>query len=144
MSLYLDTSCLLKLFFPEPETPAVARQIAAEGRVVVSTLAKLEALVQLSARVAGGLLSRRTASTIEARLDATLGLAPYQLVQIPEVVGIAELQVRPVGKARHCPTLDRLHLAAMEALSLRRLFTNDGAQAAAARDLGFEVLLPRG
>ena len=43
----------------------------------------------------------------------------------------------------HCRTLDRLHLAAMEALGLRRLLTNDEIQGRAAKARGFEVLLPR-
>jgi hypothetical protein len=56
VSLYLDTSCLLKTLFPEPETERVIRLVAAEERVVVSTLARLETLVQIHARGAGGLL----------------------------------------------------------------------------------------
>jgi predicted nucleic acid-binding protein len=42
----------------------------------------------------------------------------------------------------HCRTLDRLHLAAMEELGLRRLMTNDAAEAAGAKALGFEVVGP--
>jgi predicted nucleic acid-binding protein len=42
----------------------------------------------------------------------------------------------------HCRTLDRLHLAAMEELSLRRLMTTDTAQAAGGKALGFEVVSP--
>jgi predicted nucleic acid-binding protein len=38
---------------------------------------------------------------------------------------------------------DRLHLAIIESLGLRRLLTNDDGQARAARGLGFEVTLPR-
>jgi hypothetical protein len=34
MSLYLDTSCLLKLFFPERESARVAALVAAEESVV--------------------------------------------------------------------------------------------------------------
>jgi hypothetical protein len=42
----------------------------------------------------------------------------------------------------HCRTLDRLHLAAVEALGLRRLMTNDVAEVAWARGLGVEVVFP--
>ncbi len=73
--MYLDTSCLLKLVFPEPEA-------AAE-------------------------------------------------------------QVRPERGALHCRTLDRLHLAVMEMLGLRRILTNDAAQGRAAVVLGYEVLTPK-
>ena len=57
MSLYLDTSCLLKMLFPEPETHRVMQRVAVEEHVVVSTLARLEAVVQVHARVVGGLLT---------------------------------------------------------------------------------------
>ena len=41
-----------------------------------------------------------------------------------------------------CRSLDRLHLAAMEELALRRLMTHDERQAEAARELGYEVVMP--
>jgi hypothetical protein len=41
------------------------------------------------------------------------------------------------------PTLDRLHLSTMHALGVWRLLTDDDTQAAAARALGMDVLLPR-
>jgi uncharacterized protein with PIN domain len=43
MSLYIDTSCLLKLFLMEPESARVQELSSAEERVVVSTLVRLEA-----------------------------------------------------------------------------------------------------
>lgn len=55
---------------------------------------------------------------------------------------MGETQMRPLGRSVHCRTLDRLHLATMEALGLRRLLTNDVLQARAARALGFEVRTP--
>jgi len=42
----------------------------------------------------------------------------------------------------HCRSLDRLHLAAMEELGLRSLMTHDARQAAAARELGYAVVMP--
>src|SRR4051794_13407945 len=37
--IYLDTSCLIKLFLPEPETQAVAAAIGRERVVIISSLA---------------------------------------------------------------------------------------------------------
>ena len=51
MSLYFDTSCFLKLLFTEPETARVVELITAESKLVVSTLTRLEALVQIRGRV---------------------------------------------------------------------------------------------
>lgn len=144
MPLYLDTSCLLKVFFLEAETPKTLERIAAEPRVVVSLLAHLETLSQIHARVAGGLLSASRTRTLLGRMERVLKLAPYELVDCPpDLIAIAEAQIEPMVSAVYCRTLDRLHLAAMEGLGLTRLLTNDDTQAAAARARGFDVLLPR-
>ena len=54
MPLYLDTSCLLKVLFPEPETARTLELIASEERVIVSSLGKIETVTHLHGRVAGG------------------------------------------------------------------------------------------
>jgi predicted nucleic acid-binding protein len=144
VSLYLDTSCLLKVLFPEPETAQVLRLVATEDEVVVSNLARLEACVQIHARTAGGGLTRAAARALIARLATLLGQAPYELVRVPAgIIERADAQVRSLSKDAYCPTLDRLHLAVMQDLDIRRVLTNDDAQARAARALGFTVLVPR-
>jgi predicted nucleic acid-binding protein len=144
MSLYLDTSCLLKLLFAEPESPKTSRLVAAEPEVVVSSLARLEALVQIQGRAAGGVLTTRSAATLARLLDQTLVSAPFKLVNTPSGIdGVAAGQLFPFARSVHCRTLDRLHLAAMQVLDLRRLLTNDEIQARAAAALGFEIMRPR-
>jgi predicted nucleic acid-binding protein len=144
MSMYLDTSCLLKLFFPERESASVAMLLAAEERVVISTLAGLELRVQIQGRVMGGTLPARAAKALMALIDRSLAQSPYEVVETPSnVFSIARAQLAARGRAVHCRTLDRLHLATMEALGLRRLLTNDETQARAALARGFEVLRPR-
>jgi hypothetical protein len=58
-------------------------------------------------------------------------------------VDVAEEHLRSLPREAHCLTLDRLHLAVMRSLDVRRLLTNDAAQARAARALGFAVMVPR-
>jgi len=143
MALYLDTSCLLKVFFPAPETAKTLAALSTETRVVVS-LAKLEMLSQIHGRVAGGLLSAARAKRLLQGVEAVLKRAPCEPTRCPaDLIEIAETQLGLLGRSVYCRTLDRLHLAAMEALGLRRLLTNDDTQAAAARALGFQVSLPR-
>ena len=79
-----------------------------------------------------------------ARFEALLGQDPYAMVDTPPaVIDVAEEHLRRLPREAHCPMLDRLHLAAMEAFNLRRLLTNAAAQARAARALGFAVIMPR-
>ena len=144
MALYLDTSCLLKVFFPEPETTTTVALIARESHVVISSLARLEALVHIHGRVAAKMLSAAAARRLIERFDQILQEEPYELVPCPpSIIEIAETQVRPAVKSAYCRTLDRLHLAAVQALGVHRLLTNDETQARAARGLGFETTLPR-
>ena len=145
MALYLDTSCLLKTLFVEPESGRVLELCAAEERVVVSTLAHLEAVVQIGARVAGGSLSARAARSLRRRLDTLLGMSPYEIAAFPAVaMELAEKQIRLGRSSAHCRTLDRLHLGIVVALGLERVLTNDLAQARAATALGLRVLTPVG
>ena len=77
MSHYLDTSCLLKVFFPEPETPRILHHLAQEPQVIISSLTRLEALTHIHARVAGGLLSAGAAKRLVQRFDDVLQAEPY-------------------------------------------------------------------
>ena len=57
--LYLDTSSLLKTVFAEPESEAVDAALAGEDAVVITPLAELEALVQVTrARWLAGALTK--------------------------------------------------------------------------------------
>lgn len=144
MSLYLDTSCLLKVLFREPETNRVMQLVAAEEHVVVSSLGLLETLVQIHARAVGGLLTRPAARSLVERLDELLRRDPYEVMRTPaDIVDLAEAEVRRLPRRAYCPTLDRLHLCVMKSLGLDRLLTNDDPQARAARALGYSVTLPR-
>lgn len=142
MSLYLDTSCLWKLLVDEPESARVRDLVGNEPMVVVSSYAEFEAEQVLLALRLGGKITARQEARIGRVLAGFRGMEPFHHRALPyDMARIARQQV--LGSSVYCRTADRLHLAAMAALGLRRLFTNDEAQATAARALGFGVLLPR-
>lgn len=139
---YIDTSCLLKLLLPEPESSAVAELVAEQKRLVVSSLAELEARSQLFALRRGGALRPSQYRATTERLDALMGEAPFEAVALGgEVFDAAIAQVRQQGTV-HCRTLDRLHLGAMQLLGIQVLLTTDRQQAAAARGLDLRVRSP--
>jgi predicted nucleic acid-binding protein len=140
-ALYLDTSCLLKLFFPEPESVNVVDAIAREQQVVVSELARLEAETQLRARLLGGVLTQSRYRRLMTELDRMLKRDPFAPARFPDD-GFERARRMSEGLKVHCRTLDLLHLAAMDAVGVRRLFTNDRGQAVVARALHFTVLEP--
>jgi predicted nucleic acid-binding protein len=140
--IYIDTSCLLKLFRPEPLSGAVAQAVAAESEVIISTLAELEMLVQLKAAWKAGDFTRLQWRRLEAQFSALRNEAPFSFRSLPGTLFPAALRQHRHSGEIHPRVLDRLHLAAMEELAVARLLTHDRHQAAAAAVLGFEVVQP--
>jgi predicted nucleic acid-binding protein len=139
--IYIDSSSLLKTLWEEPESDAVRVAIAGEAQVVVSTLTELETQVQLRAKWLGGATPKARYHAYRARLASFRKTSPFDFRELPGTV--FQLAIRQhVSGTCHCRTLDRLHLAAMSDLGLRRLLTNDSKQAAAARALGYDVVSP--
>ena len=137
MELYIDPSCFLKLLFQEPETRQVLQLLEKEEKVVVSSLAKLEILTQLHR-----CYSAKIFEDFYRKVLALIHAFPFRPVALSsDLFLIAENQILKGGI--YCKTLDRLHLAAMDELGLTRLLTNDFKQAEAARELGFEVIMPK-
>lgn len=140
MSLYLDGSILVKLLVDEPDSPRAIELLENEDEVVISALARLEALIVIDSLVAAGESSPRAATRRHTRLGELQQLPQFRFLPCRATIfGLAEAQL----PTAYCPTLDRLHLAVMQDLSLRRIFTNDEQQASAARALGFEVMMLR-
>jgi predicted nucleic acid-binding protein len=139
--LYLDSSSLLKLIWLEPESAAVRRQVALETHVLVSSLAELEAEVQLRAHRLAGAVSPARFRRQREILAILRDLEPFEFRELTGDVFRRAIQ-QAGADAGHCRTLDRLHLAAMEELGASRLMTHDRKQAAAADALGYAVLSP--
>ena len=140
--LYRETSSLLKLLLPERESVRVQEAMAAEDLVLVSSLAELEAEVQLRAGWLGGNFTRAQYHRLAERLRALQNQEPFQFRSLPGTLFQRALQQHRAAPRLHVRTLDRLHLAAMQELDVQRLMTHDQAQALAARSLGYQVLTP--
>jgi predicted nucleic acid-binding protein len=139
---YLDTSALLKLLWPEPESRSVRAHVASEDVVVVSALAELEAEVQLKAAWLAGRYREGAWRRLVTKLVEFRETEPFVFPPLPVTLfETARRRQRAAGRV-HCRTLDWLHLAAMEELDVDRLMTHDATQADAARALGFDVLMP--
>lgn len=141
-AIYLDSSSLLKTLWHEPESPDVLEAIAREGQVVVSVLAELEVEVQLRAKRLGGALTKRRYDAYRAALQSFRQLAPFEFRNLTGGVFRLAIQQHVSSAVAHCRSLDRLHLAAMGELGVRRLMTNDTKQAVAARAMGYQVVCP--
>ena len=141
--IYLDSSCLVKVLLFEESSEAVLRALAKEQNVVVSKLTELETTIELKAGYMGGDYGLEKWRRLELRLHALRNEEPFAFRNVPN--GIWDVAFRQHRNSRdtYCRTLDRLHLAAAEKMGITRIMTRDAAQAAAAEELGFEVVVPR-
>ena len=141
--IYLDSSSLLKLIWPEEDSEAVAGRVSREDTVLVSSLTELESAVQITAAHLRGDYSLARSRRLRKELDLLLDSEPFERRALSgEVFKLSKAQHSKYGIAGFCRTLDRLHLAAMQELGVNHLITNDTQLAAAARVLGFFVETP--
>ena len=140
--IYIDTSCLLKLFRTEYLSVDVRAAITAESEVIVSSLAQLETLIQLKALWRGGELTKPQWRKLEVELAWLQNQPPFEFRTLPAAVFQTALRQHRNSRDLHCRSLDRLHLAAMEELKVSRLMTHDEGQAKAAIEAGVEVVRP--
>ena len=139
---YLDSSCLLKIFWEEPESGAVRQAVSGEQQVIISSLTELQTEVQFRARWLSGAINKRRYDAYRGKLALFRGTSPFEFHELTSTIFRRAIE-QHISAKLHCRSLDRLHLAAMDELGSRRLMTNDNKQAAAARSLGYEVLTPR-
>ena len=126
--VYLDSSALVKLVAPEPESGALLAYLAGHARQVTSRLAQVEV-----ARA-----SARAGLSDVGRVEAVLAQVSVSEVDV-EIASLAA-RVRPITLR----TLDAIHLATALQLGgmLAALVTYDARQAQAGEALGLKVVAP--
>ena len=140
--IYIEPSCLVKVLRPEAESQAVIEAIARETSIVVSVLSELETLVQLKAFYLAGDYFRPRWRQLEAQLSVLRNQPPYEFRSLSAALFQTALRQHRNSRTVHGRSRDRLHLAAMEELTLTRLMTHDDRQAKAASAAGFDVVRP--
>ncbi len=132
MTTYVDSSALLKRYFPEPDSSVADRLLLGDSVLVTSWVTLIEVQRNL-ARVLRGAELRAAKEQLAADLDA------MALIAIDEAVCRAAAQI---GEQLAVRSLDAIHLASAQRLVVAALpfVTFDLRQAQAARSLGFTVL----
>ena len=139
--IYIDTSSLLKLVLPDLQSEATRTAVLAEKSVAVSTLADLEARVQIRTLFLGGKLSEARTQRLRDRLIEIIGCAPFSRKKLQGSLFETAITQHEASLV-HCHSLDRMHLAAMAELGIKRLMTHDQHQAQAAIAAGYQVITP--
>lgn len=129
--VYLDSSAIVKLVVPEPESQALRRYLAAREERVASELARVEVLRTL--RRAGG-YTRATLRRAEQVLER------IALVAVDEPV----LRDAAMLEPKRLRSLDAIHLATALSLDgLEAVVTYDQRLGEAAAEAGLEIAAPR-
>jgi uncharacterized protein len=132
VTLYVDTSALLKLYVDEADSPLALEHVRSDPVVVTSWVSVVEVRRNI-ARLLDEPARGSATAAFEEDLDS------FALVAAGELVCRAAARIGEILGVR---SLDAIHLASAQQLQIPRLafLTFDLRQAQAARSLGFTVL----
>ena len=139
--IYLDTSCLVKLYYPEPESARVAALVRGKP-ICHNCLHELEFHNALQLKVFTGTATLAQASAALAMVTADLRSGVLVSPGIDwngifaEAVRLVDRHTGMIG----CRSLDILHCAAASILSATEFVTNDGRQKRLAETMGLNLI----
>ena len=137
--MYLDTSVVVKLYVPEPDSGDCERLVAGR-RIVSSELLYAELWSALLAKERAGVLAPEDRQKIWQLFEIHLLDEVVELVEIDgEVVREAAEMMARVHPRVPLRTLDAIHLATFAGLEAGPLFTKDKRMRDAARLLEFPL-----
>lgn len=132
MSLYVDASALLKLYFEEPDSDRAEQLLSSDEEWITGRHASIEVRRNLSRELSGS-------SLVQARRQFERDWRAMAVLELTAEVCEAAAELAELTGAR---TLDALHLGAAKVVGGGALpiVTFDLRQAQAARSLGWVVL----
>lgn len=134
---YLDTGCLLKLYYPEPESTRVAKLVSG-ATIAFIALHELELTNALELKVfrkeATLSQARKTGALVEE--DVRAGILHRPAVPWDDVIREATAMGKLYTRALGCRSLDILHCAAARALESASFITTDARQRKLALKVG--------
>jgi len=139
--IYLDTSCLLKLYYPEPESQHVANLVAGVP-LAFTLLHELEITNALELKVFWKQARLSQTKATVALLDQDLRSGVLRRVSIdgPEVYQEAKRLAKAYTRTLGCRSLDILHCAAAHMLTVDSFLTADARQQQLAMATGLRCL----
>ena len=138
---YLDTGCLVKLYYPEPDSPQVIALV--QGQALFFTpLHELEMTNALQLKVFSKSATAAQATAARALVTADLQSGvlvstdgPWQEV-FAEAIKLAGQHSGTMG----CRSLDVLHCATAKVLAAQKFISSDGRQKQLATAMGLKLV----
>jgi predicted nucleic acid-binding protein len=137
----LDTGCLVKLYYPEPESQKVAALVGTK-QICFNSLHELEFTNALHLKVfhqsATPLQAQAAAALVEA--DVKLGVLLRTTVNWESIFRGAANLARQHSGSFGCRALDVLHCAAAAELQADEFLITDGRQKQLANSMGLKLI----
>ncbi len=143
MSIYLDSSALLKLYVPEEDSAEVARYVLQRRHPLpLSPLHELEMKNALRAKAFRKEAPLRSVNAALQHLcaDIASGIFVRPPLDWPEVFEVAEALSQRSTAMVGSRSLDLLHVASAKILKVRGFLTFDQRQAILARKAGLKIV----
>jgi predicted nucleic acid-binding protein len=145
-SRYWDTSCILPLYIPEPDSAALAELAgSADGPITSSQILAFEFLFAVQARVSRRQIPKEFAAKVQRKFLADVDAGRFLIIPLGEdlLPPAAEMSANLARNARglELRTLDGIHLATALHLGAEEIVTGDKRMRKAAEALGLRVVL---
>ena len=138
--LYLDTGCLVKLYYPEAESARVAAAVAGEA-IGFTALHSLELTSALQAKVFRNEATPEQTAAAHAAVEDDLASGKLVRVDCDWAAAWREAQTIALQytATTGCRALDTLHCAVARLLTAREMLTTDARQTALAAAAGIAL-----
>jgi predicted nucleic acid-binding protein len=139
--LYLDTSCLVKLYYPEPDSSQVSEATRGQ-RLIYTALHELEISTALQLKVFREEATRKQANAAQDLLnqDVESGILCRLSISFHEPLFQAVSLSRQYAARLGCRSLDLLHCATASWLDVGGFLSTDDRQVALAKAIGLPLL----
>jgi predicted nucleic acid-binding protein len=140
---YWDTSCLIKLYTPEPDSPVFRMHAAGRDPCVTSEITPLEFWATVRRKETEGVLATGEADKVQMALEADIAAGAITVVASDAAVRVKYRSL--VNRCHACSppilirTNDALHLAAASSAGETEIVATDKRLRDAALFLGFTV-----
>ena len=143
---YWDTSCLVKLYTPEPDSLLFRNKLRQSIRCVTAEVALLEFWATVRRKEAEGVLGIGEAAMVQSAFVGDVSAGLIEVVQSSSALRLEFNRTVDGCYARACPiwirTNDALHLAAARLENVAEIVATDRRLRDAAQFLGFQVFPP--
>lgn len=139
-SVYVDTSALVKFYYPEQGSDSVEEALLGADRVYISQLTIVEMASALMQKIRTGDLTKRAETGLWTAFQDDMNAGKVELVRLHDrhYAKAADV-IREYGKAHGIKALDALHLSIAHGLQAASFLCSDKVLVRVAAAMGIQI-----